>query len=49
MTLFDKVVVQMRDAINGKVEIDQNSMHYTERPYGPDFKAPWSLANVSHC
>ena len=49
MTLFDKVVVQLRDAVNGKVEIDQSAMFYTDRPYGPDFKAPWAITKVSHC
>ena len=50
MTLFDKLIVQLRDKVNGVPEpIDQTQIFYKNRQPGLDFLAPFSVANVNYC
>mmetsp|Transcript_31565 Transcript_31565/g.39271 ORF Transcript_31565/g.39271 Transcript_31565/m.39271 type:complete len:124 (-) Transcript_31565:290-661(-) len=49
MSFLDSLIVQLRDAVNGAEPVDMDSFFYNYRPAGPDFKAPWSIANINQC
>lgn len=50
MAMFDSLVVLLRDYVNNAPPLeDQSNMFYKDRPEGPNYMPPFSLANVAHC
>lgn len=57
MSFLDSYVVQMRDFVNSfsqevpttDVVVDQSKIWYKLREAGPDYQAPFAIANVARC
>ena len=51
-SFLDPVVVGFRDYFNGgsaQEAIDQAAMYYKQRPAGPEYMPPFTIANMNYC